>query len=79
MLDRLRDATERQEGVPGFLVLLPADQQTNMPVIDSTPLPMVLASQWARLTDTWISNAHRSKIVLRNAADDARNKVEGMQ
>lgn len=59
MLDRLRDATERREGTPGFLVLLPADQQTNMPVIDGTPLPVVLASQWARLTDTWVSNAHR--------------------
>lgn len=60
MLDRLRDATERQEGTPGFLVLLPADQQTNMPVIDGTPLPVVLASQWARLTDVWISNGHRA-------------------
>ena len=59
MLDRLRDATERQEGTPGFLVLLPADQQTNMPVIDGTPLPVVLASQWARLTDAWIANEHR--------------------
>jgi serine/threonine protein kinase len=67
MLDRLRDATERREAAPGFLVLLPADQQTNMPVIDSTPLPVVLASQWARLTDTWISNAHRSEADKVNA------------
>ena len=60
ILDKLRDLTERQEGTPGFLVLLPADQQTNMPVIDGTPLPVVLASQWARLTDVWISNSHRA-------------------
>jgi hypothetical protein len=59
MLDRLRDTTEIQKSTPGFLILLPADQQTNMPVIDGAPLPVVLASQWARLTYTWISNAHR--------------------
>ena len=60
MLDRLRDACERQENSPGFLVLLPADQQSNMPVIDGKPLPVVLASQWARLTDVWVSNSHRA-------------------
>jgi len=60
MLDRLRDASERREGTPGFLVLLPVDQQTNMPVIDGTPLPVVLASQWARLTETWVTNSHRA-------------------
>lgn len=79
MLDRLRDATERQEASPGFLVLLPADQQTNMPVIDGTTLPVVLASQWTRLTATWISNVHRSKIVSRNEAVNAGNKIESMQ
>jgi hypothetical protein len=60
LLDRLRDATERQTDTPGFIVLLPADQQTDMPVVDCTPLPVVLASQWARLTDVWISNSHRA-------------------
>lgn len=60
LLDRLRDASERQAAAPGFLVLLPADQQTNMPVIDATPLPVVLASQWARLTEVWIANGHRA-------------------
>jgi hypothetical protein len=60
LLDRLRDATERQTDTPGFIVLLPADQKTDMPVVDCTPLPVVLASQWARLTDVWISNSHRA-------------------
>jgi hypothetical protein len=60
LLDRLRDAAERQPDTPGFIVLLPADQQTDMPVVDGTPLPVVLASQWARLTDVWISNSHRA-------------------
>ena len=69
MLDRLRDATERQEGTPGFLVLLPADQQTNMPIIDGTPLPVVLASQWARLTETWIANEHRGAIQIGRSTD----------
>ncbi|MEA3410517.1 MAG: BREX system serine/threonine kinase PglW [Pseudomonadota bacterium] len=59
LLDRLRDAGERRGDTPGFLVLLPADRQTDMPVIDGSPLPVVLASQWARLTETWLSNRHR--------------------
>lgn len=59
----------------GFLLLLPADQQTNMPVIDGTPLSVVLAFQWARLTNAWFSNAHRSEIALHNDEGDARNKI----
>jgi hypothetical protein len=77
MLDRLRDVTERREDTPGFLVLLPADQQTNMPVIDGTPLPVVLASQWARLTDVWISNGHRSGLALPDNAGDLRTQIKG--
>ena len=60
MLDRLRDITERQIDTPGFLVLCPADQQSKLPVIDGSPLPIVLASQWARLTHAWITNSHRA-------------------
>jgi serine/threonine protein kinase len=70
MLDRLRDATERQQGTPGYLVLLPADQQTNMPVIDGTPLPVVLTSQWARLSDIWIANTHRGTLDTGHPASD---------
>jgi hypothetical protein len=44
LLDRLRDASERQQMSPGFLLLL----------------PVVLASQWGRLTDAWIANSHRA-------------------
>ncbi len=74
MLDRLRDATERREGSPGFLVLLPADQQTNMPVIDGIPLPVVLASQWIRLTEAWIANEHRGAIQVRGSAKPRMEK-----
>lgn len=79
LLDRLRDACERQKETPGFLVLLAADQQSNMPVIDGTPLPVVLTSQWARLTETWVANVHRSQMALGSGADIARDKMKGLQ
>ncbi|MGH8578270.1 MAG: BREX system serine/threonine kinase PglW, partial [Gammaproteobacteria bacterium] len=60
VIERLRDAGDRETGSPGFIVLVPADRQTDMPVIDGRELPVVLASQWAHLTEAWISNAHRS-------------------
>jgi hypothetical protein len=61
VLERLRDAGDRETGPPGFIVLVPADRQTDMPVIDGRELPVILASQWAHLTEAWISNAHRSE------------------
>jgi hypothetical protein len=32
-----------------------------MPMIDGTPLPVVLASEWARVSDSWLANAHRAR------------------
>ncbi len=69
MLDRLRDASERRVDTPGFVVLLPADQQANMPVIDGKSLPVVLASQWARLTDDCLANVHRGGVKTCSRAD----------
>ncbi|MGR9105356.1 MAG: BREX system serine/threonine kinase PglW [Gammaproteobacteria bacterium] len=69
LFDRLRDATERQTGAPGFLVILPSDRQTEMPMIDGTPLPVVLSSQWARLTESWIANEHRGTLQMSVSKD----------
>jgi hypothetical protein len=30
-----------------------------MPVIDEVPLPVVHASEWARIPDAWLHNRHR--------------------
>jgi serine/threonine protein kinase len=59
LLESLRQGAERAEG-GGYIVLVPADAQSTMPVIDGVPLPVVLASEWARIPGAWVTNAHRA-------------------
>jgi hypothetical protein len=59
LLERLREASSRQHDAPGFIVLIAADEQRHMPVIDGKPIPVILASEWARIPEAWLENAHR--------------------
>jgi hypothetical protein len=62
LLEKLRDAcTQQQHNAPGFLVLMASDEQRTMPVLDGKPVPVILASEWARIPDAWLSNAHRAQ------------------
>jgi hypothetical protein len=61
LFEELREAAGRGEG-PGYIVLIAADAQCTMPVIDREPLPVVLASEWARVPSSWIRNAHRGRV-----------------
>ena len=60
LLERLREACGRQHDAPGFIVLIAADEQRHMPVLDGKPIPVILASEWARIPEAWLENAHRS-------------------
>jgi serine/threonine protein kinase len=60
VLDRVRDACARQE-TSGIVLLIPADAQAPMPMIDRAPLPVVHASDWARIPDAWLHNEHRGR------------------
>jgi len=62
-LEKLRDACTQQRHAPGFLVLVPSDEQRTMPVLDGKPVPVILASEWARIPDAWLTNAHRAQEV----------------
>jgi hypothetical protein len=44
LLEKLRDACTQQRHAPGFLVLVPSDEQRSMPVLDGKPVPVILAS-----------------------------------
>ena len=44
LLERLREASGRQHDAPGFIVLIAADEQRHMPVLDGKPIPVILAS-----------------------------------
>ena len=53
LLERLREASGRQHDAPGFIVLIAADEQRHMPVLDGKPIPVILASEWARIGPGW--------------------------
>ena len=40
--------------------LLVPQSEPGMPHIDGVTLPVISAANWARLTDTWLANAHRA-------------------
>lgn len=61
LLEKLRDACARALDAPGFVVLLPADEQRHMPVLDGKPIPVVLSSEWARIPGAWLENIHPSQ------------------
>jgi hypothetical protein len=59
LLERLRDACAQRHDTPGFIVLIAADEQRHMPVLDGKPIPVILASEWARIPEAWLENVHR--------------------
>ena len=61
LLEKLRDACTQRHDAPGFLVLIASDEQRAMPVLDGKPVPVILASEWARIPDTWLTNMHRAQ------------------
>jgi hypothetical protein len=61
LLEKLRDACAQARHVPGFIVLIAADEQHPLPVLDGRPVPVVVASEWARLPEAWLTNAHRTQ------------------
>jgi hypothetical protein len=60
LLERLREACGRKSDAPGFIVLIAADEQRHMPVLDGKPITVILTSEWARIPEAWLENAHRS-------------------
>ena len=53
LFETLRAACERG-AAPGYVVLVPADQRQPMPTVDDAPLPVVHASEWARIPEAWL-------------------------
>lgn len=66
-LQRLRDRVGRRPepgaaALHGLWLLVVADDASPLPVLDGQAVPMIGPSQWARLTSTWLSNAHRARV-----------------
>jgi serine/threonine protein kinase len=65
-LQRLRDRAGRrpEPGAPalhGLWLLIPADDDNALPVLDGQAIPVIGPSQWAHLTPAWLANAHRAQ------------------
>jgi hypothetical protein len=61
VFEKLRDACAQTSDAPGFIILIPSDEQRHMPVLDGKPIPVILASEWARIPEAWLVNAHRGR------------------
>jgi hypothetical protein len=57
MLERLRDQVGRKGACPGMWVLVAADGQSELPVIDGREVPLISSGQRARVPDPWLKHA----------------------
>ena len=60
VLARVREKIGRPGGIAGLWMLIPADAQSALPVIDGKPVPVIGPAEWARVPEKWFTNAHRS-------------------
>jgi hypothetical protein len=67
MLTLFSQASGTRVGPPSLWLLIP-QSDAGMPRIEGAALPVISSSNWARLTDTWIANAHRAGGRSRTAA-----------
>jgi Protein kinase domain len=59
MLSDLAQASGTKDGPPSLWLLVP-QPDGGLPRIDDASLPVMSATNWARLTDPWLANAHRA-------------------
>jgi len=60
LIARLADDVGRKGGLHGLWILVPAHDQSPLPVINHRAIPVTNAAQHARLTEDWVFNRHRS-------------------
>lgn len=61
LLEELRTACGAPGSrAPGFLVLLPTDDQFAAPRIEQEAVPVVTRAEWAHLSEAWLSNLHKT-------------------
>lgn len=58
LLAQLASDAGRTNGIHGLWVLVPANDQSPLPLLNNKPIPTTNAAQHARLTEAWLSNRH---------------------
>jgi len=60
LVDELRAEVMRRGQLRGCWLLVPSDQQVELPLIDGQPVPVLTRNEWARIPEPWLENRHRS-------------------
>ena len=60
LIAQISDRAGRRDEIPGAWLVLPADQQTHLPVMDGKAVPVIDSGGCARIPEAWIRNVHRA-------------------
>jgi hypothetical protein len=61
ILETLRDKVGHDVPCPGVWVLVAADGQNEMPILDHEVIPLITSGQRAKVSEGWIDNIHRGR------------------
>jgi hypothetical protein len=73
LLETLRDRVGHDAQCPGAWVLVPTDEQNDMPFLDDAEIPLISPGQRTKVSEAWIDNLHRG----RRKDEGGRMKAEG--
>lgn len=62
LLETLRDRVGHDAQCPGAWVLVPTDEQNDMPFLDDAEIPLISPGQRAKVSESWIDNLHRGRM-----------------
>jgi serine/threonine protein kinase len=62
MVERLRDRILAGGPLKGLWLLIPADRQSERPMLDGIPIPVLTANEALRLPGPWLRNVHRAQL-----------------
>jgi hypothetical protein len=61
ILESLRDKVGHDAPCPGLWILVAADGQSDMPILDHAEIPLITPGQRAKVSESWIDNVHRGR------------------
>lgn len=68
LIDELRDAVMQAGSLRGCWLLVTADNQAELPLIDGQSVPVLTRNEWTRVPESWLENRHRSQRPAAGAA-----------
>ncbi len=63
LLTRIREHVGKRDGIPGLWMLIATDEQSPMPIMDGTAIPVIGPAEWARIPDRWLRLGLESSVV----------------